>query len=131
MIVVDTSALIAILAREPEHQAFLRLLDGAERRLLSAVTYFEAGIVMRARTGPGGVDDLNDLLQELSAEIVPFDEAHARAALEAYARYGKGIDPKASLNLGDCASYALAKTLAAPLLFKGTDFSATDVIVAA
>lgn len=131
MIVVDTSALIAILAREPEHQAFLRLLAGTDRRLLSAVTYFESGIVMRARTGPGGVDDLNDLLQELSAEIVPFDEAQARAALAAYARYGKGIDPKASLNLGDCASYALAKAIGAPLLFKGTDFSATDVVVAA
>lgn len=130
MIVVDTSALIAILTGESEHQAFLRVLDDADRRLLSALTYFETGIVMRARTGPGGVDDLNDLLRELAAEIVPFDEAHARAALEAYARYGKGINPKASLNLGDCASYALAKALAAPLLFKGTDFAATDVVVA-
>jgi ribonuclease VapC len=130
MIVVDTSALIAILAGEPEHQAFLTLLDGVERRLLSALTYFETGIVMRARAGAGGVDDLSDLLQALSAEIVPFDEAQARAALDAYARYGKGIDPNARLNLGDCASYALAKGLNAPLLFKGTDFGATDITVA-
>jgi ribonuclease VapC len=79
MIVVDTSALIAILAGEPEHQAFLTLLDGVERRLLSALTYFETGIVMRARAGAGGVDDLSDLLQALSAEIVPFDEAQAPA----------------------------------------------------
>lgn len=130
MIVVDTSALIAILFREPEHQQFLTLLDGVERRLLSAVTYYEAGIVMRGRAGAGGLDDLNDLIQALSAEIVPFDHVQAAAALAAYARYGKGIDPKARLNLGDCASYALAKGLNAPLLFKGTDFAATDIIVA-
>lgn len=130
MIVVDTSALIAILAREPDHPHFLSLLDKVERRLVSALTYYEAGIVMRARAGAGGLDDLNDLLQEISAEIIPFDHAQATAALQAYSRYGKGIAPKARLNLGDCASYALAKGLNAPLLFKGTDFAATDVTVA-
>jgi ribonuclease VapC len=130
MIVVDTSALIAILTREPEHSHFLHLLDQVERRLVSAVTYYEAGIVMQARAGAGGLDDLNDLLQAISAEIVPFDQAQAASALTAYARYGKGIDPKARLNLGDCASYALAKGLNAPLLFRGTDFAATDVVVA-
>jgi ribonuclease VapC len=131
MIVVDTSALIAILTRESEYQHFLNLLDGVERRLLSAVTFYETGIVMFARAGSGGLDDLHDFLQEISAEIVPFDEAQATAALSAYSRYGKGIDPKARLNLGDCASYALAKGLNAALLFKGADFSATDVTVAA
>jgi ribonuclease VapC len=131
MIVVDTSALIAILTREPEHQRFLDLLDAVERRLLSAVTFYEAGIVMLARAGAGGLDDLHDFLQEISAEIVPFDEVQASAALAAYSRYGKGIDPKARLNLGDCASYALAKDLNAALLFKGNDFAATDVAVAA
>jgi ribonuclease VapC len=129
MIVVDSSALIAILTREPEHQTFLEMLDRMERRLLSAVTYYETGIVMRMRVGPGGIDDLDDLIQGLSAEIVPFDQEQAAAALAAYSRYGKGIDP-ARLNLGDCASYALAKTLGAPLLFKGEDFAATDVTIA-
>jgi ribonuclease VapC len=130
MIVVDTSALVAILTREPDHQQCLNLIDAAERRLVSAVTVYEAGIVMLARAGAGGLDDLNDLLQAISAEIVPFDGAQAAAALAAYARYGKGFDPKARLNLGDCASYALAKGLNAPLLFKGTDFAATDIGVA-
>jgi ribonuclease VapC len=131
MMVVDTSALIAILTREPEHHSFLQRLDAVDRRLLSAVTLYETGIVLRTRLGPGGLDDLHDLLQELSAEIVPFDHAQAEAALAAYLRYGKGIDPKARLNMGDCAAYALAKGLNAPLLFKGTDFAATDVTVAA
>ena len=131
MIVVDTSALIAILTREPEYQHFLNLLDSAERRLLSAVTFYETGIVMLARTGVGGLDDLHEFLQEISAEIVPFDEAQATAELSAYSRYGKGIDPKARLNLGDCASYALGKGLNAALLFKGADFAATDIAVAA
>ena len=83
---------------------------------------------MRGRLGQGGVDDLNDLIQELSTEIVSFDHEQAAIALAAYARYGKGIHPHARLNLGDCASYALAKGLNAPLLFKGKDFAATDVI---
>ena len=131
MIVVDTSALIAILTREPDYQHFLNLLDAAERRLVSAVTFYETGIVMLARAGTGGLEDLNDLLDEISAEVVPFDRPQAEAALSAYGRYGKGIDPKARLNLGDCASYALAKSLNTALLFKGTDFAATDVIVAA
>jgi ribonuclease VapC len=131
MIVVDTSAMIAILTREPDYRALLSLLDGAERRLLSALTYYETGIVMRMRLGEPGLDDLHNLVQEISAEIVPFDHAHARAALAAYARCGKGLDPQARLNLCDCAAYALATALNAPLLFKGQDFAATDVVPAA
>jgi ribonuclease VapC len=109
----------------------LKLLDAVARRLVSAVTLYETSIVMLARAGADGVADLNELLQEISAEIIPFDHAQATAALAAYGRYGKGFDRNARLNLGDCASYALAKGLNAPLLFKGTDFAATDVIVAA
>jgi ribonuclease VapC len=92
---------------------------------------YETGIVLRTRLGPAGLDDLHDLLQELSAEVISFDHAQAEAALAAYLRYGKGIDPQARLNMGDCAAYALAKGPNAPLLFKGTDFAATDVISAA
>jgi ribonuclease VapC len=131
MIVVDTSALIAILARESEHQPFLKVLDDADRRPISAVTLYETGIVLRMRLGPAGLDDLHDLMQELSAEIIPFDRPQAEAALAAYLRYGKGIDARARLNMGDCAAYALATSLNAPLLFKGTDFAATDVVCAA
>ncbi len=130
MIVVDTSALIAILTREVECDAFLDILNREERRLVSSVSYYEAGIVMQSRAGAGGLEDLHDLLRVIAAEIIPFDTPQAIAALKAYARYGKGIDPKAQLNLGDCASYALAVGMNAPLLFKGNDFAATDVVVA-
>lgn len=128
MIVVDSSALIAILEQELEAERFLSILRDAPRRLASAVTVYETGIVIGARRGRGGIDDLMLSLEELAIEIVLFAEPHISRALDAYLRYGKGIDPKARLNLGDCAAYALAKSLNAPLLFKGSDFAATDVL---
>ena len=81
-----------------------------------------------ARRGFDSAAELVPFLEELGIEIVPFAEPHISAALAAYARFGKGIDPKAKLNLGDCAAYALAKALKAPLLYKGVDFSATDLV---
>jgi ribonuclease VapC len=83
--------------------------------------------VLRARHGADAARLFWDMLQDNAVEIVPFDELQARAAAEAFNRYGKGIDPKARLNICDCAAYALAKTLNAPLLFKGDDFAQTDV----
>jgi ribonuclease VapC len=71
------------------------------------------------------------LIDQLDIEVVPFAEPQIMAALEAYSRFGKGIDPKARLNLGDCVAYALARSMKAPLLFKGQDFSATDIEVCA
>jgi ribonuclease VapC len=101
-------------------------LRDATRRLASAVTVYETGIVIGARRGPSA-SEVMTFLRELDVEIVPFAAPYISHALEAYARFGKGVDPKARLNLGDCAAYALAKGLNVPLLFKGSDFSQTDI----
>jgi len=127
MIVIDTSALVAILNHEPERTAFFQAIIAADRCLVSAVTYQEAGHVLFARHGVNGMYDLEDFLALIKAEIIPHDMHLAALALEAFRRYGKGIDPKARLNFCDCAVYALAKAMQAPLLFKGDDFTATDV----
>ena len=96
--------------------------------MLSAVNLLEAFMVMRGRYGEVGGDALESLLDAIEAEIVPFDEAQARLAFAAFATYGKGINPVTKLNLCDCAAYALAKSLDAPLLFKGGDFRPTDIV---
>ena len=127
MIVIDTSALVAILNHEPERTAFFEVIAAADRRLVSAVTYQEAGQVLIARRGINGLYDLEDFLAFIKAEIIPHDVHIAAFAVAAFQRYGKGIDPKARLNFCDCAAYALAKIMNSPLLFKGNDFSATDV----
>ena len=88
-------------------------------------------MVLRARRGPAGIAELADLVEAMAIEVVPFDAAQADGALQAFAVYGKSQHPKARLNLGDCATYALAKAMSAPLLFKGNDFSATDIVSAA
>ena len=127
MIVVDSSALIAILEQEPEAEHFLSIIRDATRRLVSAITVYETGIVIGARRGHQSAGEIMAFLAELDVEIVPFAEPYISQALDAYSRFGKGIDPKARLNLGDCAAYALAKVLDLPLLFKGADFSQTDI----
>jgi len=129
MIVIDSSAVIAILFHEPEKQAFEDIIAGNDRCVMSAVNVHEAAIILRARHGPAAVGRLWRMLADGAIEIVPFDETQVRAAAIAFDRYGKGIDPRARLNLADCAAYALAKSLNVPLLFKGNDFTATDVAV--
>lgn len=130
MIVVDSSALIAIFELEPDAAIFAKAIQQADRLLISAVNVHETGTVMRARHGEAAVERMwRFLLKDNDFEIVPFDAAQAREALLAFGRYGKGIDPKARLNLADCAAYALAVSMNAPLLFKGNDFKATDVLV--
>lgn len=124
--VIDTSALVAILADEPERAAFVAALERAEARLLSAATYLEAGIVICARYGDAGLIDLDRFLQTAEVEILPVDADQARIALRAFGQYGKGRHA-AGLNYGDCFSYALAMASGEPLLFKGNDFSQTDV----
>ena len=126
--VIDSSALIAILRKEPEREAFKRTIYGAGVRLLSAVTKLEASMVAAGTRGRAGLSDLDDLLADLQIEIVPFDDDQAEIARDAFVRYGKGRH-RAGLNFGDCAAYALAIAEAEPLLFKGTDFGATDVEV--
>ena len=127
MIVVDSSALVAILEEEPEHREFKAIIEAAPRRVVSSVTVDETGIVLLRRRGPDGIDDVSALVDAFDFEVVAFDRSFSDAALEAYTRFGKGVDPRARLNMGDCASYALAKSLDAPLLFKGEDFTATDI----
>ena len=130
MIVVDSSALIAVLEREPDAQMYADAMAQADRLLISAVNVHETGIVLRARRGERAEHRMwRFLRQDNDFEVVAFDETQARGALAAFNRFGKGIDPAAKLNLADCAAYALAKSVNAPLLFKGNDFSATEVLV--
>lgn len=124
-IVVDTSAIIACLTGEPERPKFMRTLALVERRILSSVNLLEARIVI---TGSKGLPRswLDDFLSNERIDIIPFDEPLSDLAFEAYGRYGKGRHP-ARLNMGDCAAYALAKARGWPLLYKGDDFSETDI----
>ncbi len=126
--VIDTSALIAILAQEPEAEQLAAAIAGDEVRLLSAATLTEASIVVTVLFGDGGGADLDDLIDQMGVEVVPLTADHARLARTAFLTYGKGRDP-ASLNFGDCFSYALAKASGHPLLCKGNDFSRTDLSV--
>ena len=129
MIVVDTSAIVAILKGEIEARSFLEIIVDEDRCFLSAVGLFEASMVMIGRGPAAAANDLDALVRRRGIEIVPFDEEQARQSRAAFVRFGKGRHP-AALNFGDCVSYALARSLGLPLLFKGTDFAKTDVISA-
>ncbi len=124
--VVDTSAISAILFGEAEGQSFLEALSGPERVFMSAFTRLEASIVVEARKGDAGAHALAELMATSGIDILPFDAGQAELALDAWRRYGKGRHP-AGLNLGDCSSYALARFIGEPLLYKGEDFAKTDV----
>jgi ribonuclease VapC len=128
--IIDTSVLIAMLEQEPEAERIARALAATPERALSAANLLEAGIVMQARRGDEGARDLDLLLAKLNVEIVPFTARQAEIARKAFRRYGRGRH-NAGLNFGDCCAYALAKDESAPLLFKGDDFSETDVAIAA
>jgi ribonuclease VapC len=125
-VVVDTSALIAVLFGEPERDALIAQLSTADDPLISAGTLLEASIVMLARTGETGLRALDELLAAAGVRCVAVDGDHVRLATEAFARFGKGRSP-AGLNLGDCFAYSLAKAAGRPLLFKGSDFGQTDI----
>jgi len=128
--VVDTSAIIAILNAEPEAQTFAATLAGASGCRISAASFVEAGLV--ARRDPTGAwrQALEQLVTDYAIRIEPVTEQQARIALDAYDRFGKGGGHPAGLNYGDCFSYALASDTGEPLLFKGNDFAATDVVPA-
>ncbi len=127
MMVVDSSAIIAILQAEDDAQPLADAMAAADRLVMSAVNAHESAMILRARGGPESAEDFWRFLGINSIEVAPFDENQARVASEAFGRFGKGIHSKARLNLADCAAYALAKSLSAPLLFKGDDFANTDV----
>jgi ribonuclease VapC len=120
-----------LLLSEPETAAFVAAIAAASNRSISAPTYLETAIVLRARLGPEAQEKLDQLLSELSAEIVPFTHDHAVLALAAYRQFGKGTGHPAGLNFGDYFTYALAKLRDEPVLFKGNDFSCTDLQIAA
>ncbi len=124
--VIDTSAVVAILLREPEADRFSRALADAPIRLLSAVTRVELSCVIEGRKGDAGRADLEEMLQTVGFEVVSVTAWHAEVAIGAFRRYGKGKH-RAGLNIGDCFSYALAIAMDHELLFKGDDFIHTDI----
>ena len=125
--VIDTSAVLAILCDEPERHHFNELIVSYPSRLISVGTYLESAIVTEARFGRSGVHSLKLFLSAAAVEFVSCDREQAEIAATAYSVYGKGRH-KASLNFGDCFAYALSKQRGEPLLFKGDDFVHTDVI---
>lgn len=124
--IIDTSALIAILFDEPDAPRFAEAIVEAEARRVSAATFVETAIVVEAQTRGSGASQLDALLRTAAIEIEPVDEDQARLARQAFVDFGKGRHP-AGLNLGDCFSYALAKASGEALLFKGDDFARTDI----
>ena len=126
MLVVDTSALVAILLREPDTERLARCLIEAPRRLVSAVTRAELSFVIEGRNREPGRRDLESFLNIVRIEVVSVTPQHAEIAIEAFRRFGRGRH-RAALNIGDCFSYALAKAADLPLLFKGNDFIHTDI----
>jgi ribonuclease VapC len=127
--IVDASAMVAILLEEPEGHLFdVAMVRSAICRMSSA-SFLESSMILESRKGADGVRDLDLQIVRFRIEIVPFTEAQAWLAREAFKRYGKGRHP-AKLNFGDCMSYALAKETGEELLFKGTDFALTDIAVA-
>ena len=129
--IVDTSALIAILKGEPDAERLQTALINANNPIeLSAASYLEAGIVVDRNGNDTLSARLDELLNMFAITIAPVTEAQVRRARAAYRHYGKGTGHPAGLNFGDCFSYARAMEQAQPLLFKGADFGATDVMVA-
>ncbi len=124
MIVLDTSAVLAILWREPEADDFRNAIAEAEMALISTATLLECAVVCMRRKGPANVEELDRLLEVLKVTSVAFDDSQSAIARQAFETYRAG---RHGLNFGDCFAYALAKARGLPLLFKGDDFAATDV----
>jgi len=124
--VIDSSALIAVLLGEPEAKVFSEAMANAPKRLVSAFSALETSIVVESKKGEPGGRELDLLLHKARIEMVPINEEQFELARRAWRDFGKGRHP-AGLNIGDCCSYALSKYSGEPLLFKGEDFSKTDV----
>lgn len=127
--VIDTSAILAILQDEPERRAFNEAIEAAATRSISVANWFEVSMVIETRNGAEGVRDLDIFFDRAAIGIVPVDLEQGKAARRAFSRFGKGRHP-AGLNYGDCFAYALATQLGEPLLFKGDDFGKTDITAA-
>lgn len=127
--VIDSSALVAVLRNEPEAEAVCRAIAADPVRLISSVSVLEATCVLVSRKGDAAVAHLQAFLAEFEIEEVEFNSAQRAAAQRAWLVFGKGRHP-AGLNFGDCASYALARVRREPLLFSGADFGRTEVVAA-
>jgi ribonuclease VapC len=126
--IIDTSALVAVLQAEPERDQMLDAITQASRLLISSVSVLETAMVIQSRFGSEACLDLELFLFEARLEIVPFDSRQSATALRAWRNYGKGRHP-AQLNLGDCCVYGLAKAFGEPILCKGNDFAQTDIAI--
>lgn len=129
--IVDSSAIVAILLDEPDGARLAAAIASAPRAAMSAATYVECAVVADRRTGPAGRERFDRVLDLLGIELAPLTAPQARIAREAYRRFGRGSGHPAKLNLGDAFSYALAAESGQPLLFVGDDFTQTDLIAAA
>ncbi len=125
--IVDTSALVAILKRESGWELYAKALDSAHRASISASSYVELSIVADRWKNPTLSRRIDELIEEFRIVIEPFSAEQALVAREAYRNFGKGSGHAASLNFGDCFSYALARAKREPILFKGEDFIHTDL----
>jgi ribonuclease VapC len=125
--IIDASALIAILRNEPEARAFADAIAGVKIRRISAVSFVEAAVVIDGGRDPVASRKFDDLLREAELIVEPVGVSQARIARDAYRDFGKGSGHSANLNFGDCFSYALAKAMDEPILFKGDDFNHTDL----
>ena len=124
--VIDTSALLAILMNEPEAEGFAVAIESDPVRLVSAGTLLETGLVAEGRWGDAGGRELDLLVAKAAMDVVPVDAEQVEVARRAFRRFGKGRHP-AGLNFGDCFAYALSRASGQPLLFKGGDFAQTDI----
>ena len=124
--VIDTSAILAILADEPERRRFNEAIQTADTRSMSTASFVESSIVLEVRHGYEGLRDLDLFVAKAEIALVPVDIDQAHIARQAFRAFGKGRHP-AGLNFGDCFAYALAKAAGEPLLFKGDDFAETDI----
>ncbi len=127
--IIDSSALIAILRNETEAPSMAAVIERATTRRISAANFLEAALVIDGSRDPIASRRFDDLIREAGISIEPVTEAQARLARDAYRDFGKGSGHAAQLNFGDCFAYALAKTMSEPLLFKGGDFARTDVVL--
>jgi ribonuclease VapC len=125
--IIDTSAIVAILRDEPEAMSCAQAIAGAKSRRVSAVNYVEAAAVIDGSRNPITSRRFDELFREAALRIEPVTEVQARIAREAYRDFGKGSGHEAALNFGDCFAYALAKAMGEPILFKGNDFRHTDL----
>jgi ribonuclease VapC len=126
-LIVDTSAIVAILRGEPDADRYVEALGRATEPVVSAGTYLETAIVIDANRDPVLSGRLDDLLAVAGITVEPVTERHAEMARQAFRDFGRGSGHPAGLNFGDCFAYALARASGQPLLFKGDDFSRTDV----